>query len=120
MGTRHHVLVVEDHPDSAEMFAAFLRSLGHLVTVASDGVSALDLAASARPTVAIVDINLGEMDGFSLARQLRAQLGATLPVFALSAYSSADHRRQASELGFNGYFVKPADLDEIEAALGAL
>ena len=102
------------------MLAAFLRSVGHVVTVANDGDSALAVVASIQPSVAIVDISLGAMDGFTLATLLRAKLGPAFPIFALSAFSSADYRRRAIDHGFQGYFVKPADLAEIESALNAL
>lgn len=113
----HHVLVVEDHPDSAEVLATFLRSLGHEASIANDGESALELCTRLRPTFAIIDIGLSTMDGFTLARHLRKRFGRELPIVALSAYSTLDYRKRAREAGIDAYLTKPVDWLEVEAVL---
>src|SRR5206468_12475221 len=107
----------EDHVDSAEMLAEFLRMRGHETTIAFDAPAALALASSAPPTLAIIDIGLVSMDGFTLAARLRATFGPSFPIVALSAYTDAVFRKRASEVGIDTYLTKPVDLFAVDAAL---
>jgi DNA-binding response OmpR family regulator len=116
----HHVLVVEDHADSAEMLAAFLRSHGHRTTIAGDAAAALEVVAKVRPTLVVVDIGLPVMDGLTLATRLRALLGDDLPIFVMSAFASAEHRQRVVDLKLNGFFAKPMNLPQLAAAVRAI
>ncbi|MGH2668066.1 MAG: response regulator, partial [bacterium] len=69
---RRHVLVVEDHEDAREAVRCLLEVCGHQVEVASDGASALSTALTSRPDVVLMDIGIPGIDGFEVARQLRA------------------------------------------------
>jgi PAS domain S-box-containing protein len=112
------VMVVDDNADAAQMLAALLEVQGHAVSVAYDAGGALAQAKEERPDVLLLDIGLPDMDGYELARRLRAQpenAGATL--VALTGYGQAQDREEAQAAGFDHYLVKPADLNQVNAVL---
>jgi CheY-like chemotaxis protein len=108
------VLVVDDNVDAAEVLAEALRALGHEVAVAHDGREALVLAASFDPDAAVLDIGLPGMDGYELARRIRALAAARPPrLVALTGYGQDGDRVRAREAGFDVHLVKPVDLDAV-------
>jgi DNA-binding response OmpR family regulator len=114
------VLVVDDNADAAESLAVLLRLWGHDVQTAHDGLSGLKAALSDRPAVALLDIGLPGLDGYELARRLRAQLGPALRLVAVTGYGQEEDRRRSLEAGFDAHLVKPADLDELHALLAGV
>jgi PAS domain S-box-containing protein len=112
------VLLVDDNVDAAESLAMLLRLWGHEVTVAHDGPAAVQAAAGQCPEVALLDIGLPGMDGYELARQLRAQpaLDQTVLV-ALTGWGQEEDRRRSQEAGFNYHLVKPVDLSALQELL---
>jgi signal transduction histidine kinase len=105
------VLVVDDNVDAAETLQELLQSLGHEAVVAHDGPRALALAAEFRPAIALLDIGLPVMDGYELARRLRASPGGEkLRLIAVTGYGEARDRSRALESGFDHHLVKPLDL----------
>jgi len=112
------VLVVDDNADAAQMLAALLEVQGHAVSVEYDARGALARARHEHPDVLLLDIGLPDMDGYELARRLRAQpenAGATL--VALTGYGQSQDRQEARRAGFDHYLVKPADLNEVNDVL---
>jgi signal transduction histidine kinase/CheY-like chemotaxis protein len=112
------VMVVDDNVDAAQMLAALLEVQGHAVSVEYDARGALERARRERPDVLLLDIGLPDMDGYELARCLRAQsesAGATL--VALTGYGQTQDRKEAENAGFDHYLVKPADLDQVNVVL---
>jgi signal transduction histidine kinase/ActR/RegA family two-component response regulator len=112
------VLVVDDNADAAQMLAALLEVQGHDVSVEYDARGALARAQDEHPDVLLLDIGLPDMDGYELARRLRAQpenAGATL--VALTGYGQNQDRAEAQQAGFDHYLVKPADLNEVNEVL---
>jgi len=107
------VMIVEDNENSAESMAMLLEFKGHNVSTVSDGLAALKLATTFRPDVVILDISLPDMDGYEVAQRLRSDPASTMVLVALSGYGSAEHKRKASEAGFNHHFVKPVDFDAL-------
>jgi CheY-like chemotaxis protein len=100
------------------MLAALLEVQGHVVSVEYDGHGALARARDERPDVLLLDIGLPDMDGYELARRLRAQpesAGATL--VALTGYGQQQDRNEAHQAGFDHYLVKPADLNAVNEVL---
>jgi CheY-like chemotaxis protein len=108
------VLVVDDNSDAAETLADILRELGHVISVAHDGPTALAAAAAFRPHVALLDIGLPVMDGYELARRLREQpeLRRT-QLFAITGYGQESDRQRSREAGFQEHLVKPIDLTHL-------
>ena len=103
------VLLVEDQPDSRESLRLLLECWGHQVEVAADGLRGIQVALAWKPEVAIVDIGLPLLDGYEVARRLRAAFGATIRLIALTAYRSPEDIRRAHEAGFDIHLAKPAD-----------
>ncbi|SIT51163.1 Histidine kinase [Paraburkholderia piptadeniae] len=104
------VLVVDDLVASAESLEALLAIHGYIVRCATDGESALGVAADMKPDVVVLDIGLPDMTGYELARFLRQ--GSACPralMIALSGYGQEENVRQAMEAGVDHYLVKPAD-----------
>jgi CheY-like chemotaxis protein len=110
------VLLVDDNDDAAEMMAELLREMGHEVTVAHDGPSALAATLVRTPAVALLDIGLPIMDGYELARRLRLQ-HPTLRLVALTGYGQESDRLQSLQAGFDVHLVKPVDLPALAEAL---
>ena len=104
------VLVVDDNPDAAETLADLLAMEGHQVEVANDGPRALEVLSRFHPHIAILDIGLPVMDGFELARRVRAALPEDPPtLIALTGYGQQQDRDRSSAAGFAAHFVKPID-----------
>jgi CheY-like chemotaxis protein len=102
-------LVVEDHPDTRESLKTLLGLLGHAVEVAADGVEGVERALELRPRVAVVDLGLPRLDGYQVARRLRAALGRDILLVAYTAYNDPDDRVRALQAGFDLHLVKPLD-----------
>jgi len=112
------VLVVDDNADAAQMLAALLEVQGHAVSVEYDGRGALARARNEHPDVLLLDIGLPDMDGYELARRLRAQPeNATATLVALTGYGQRQDREEARHAGFDHFLVKPADLNEVNEVL---
>ncbi|MGH7324180.1 MAG: response regulator [Candidatus Rokuibacteriota bacterium] len=115
---RRHVLVVEDHEDAREAVRCLLEVCGHQVEVASDGASALSTALTSRPDVVLMDIGIPGIDGFEVARQLRAsEAGKSMLLIALTGYGQPQDRQRALESGFDRHLVKPIDPDALFSLL---
>ena len=111
---RRRVLIADDNVDSASSLLMLLELEGHEVRMAHDGASALALAQTFLPHVAILDIGLPGMNGHALAKALRAEPAtARVQLIALTGYGQERDRQAASEAGFDRHLVKPAPLDEI-------
>ncbi|MDP1588832.1 MAG: PAS domain S-box protein, partial [Prosthecobacter sp.] len=110
----HRILIVDDNEDSARSLAVLKSRRGHETRTAFNGPDALGIAAEFQPEVVLLDIGLPGMDGFEVARQIRAipsMKGALL--IAMSGYGSAEDRAKAVQAGFDQYMVKPVDLDQL-------
>ncbi|HSO00529.1 MAG TPA: ATP-binding protein, partial [Candidatus Nanopelagicales bacterium] len=118
------VLVVDDNLDAAESLEAMLHDLGHAVTLAHDGPTALATAAASAPDLILLDIGLPGMDGYEVVRRLRAQPAFTgTRIVAVSGYGQAEDLRRSAEAGFDQHLIKPANarvLAEIAASVKAL
>ena len=111
----HSVLVVEDNPDTRDTLIALLQELGHRAAGAVDGLEAVDRAPDAE--VLVVDIGLPGIDGYEVARRVRAARGRGVYLIALTGYGQPDDRRRALEAGFDLHFTKPVDIGELGRVL---
>jgi two-component system CheB/CheR fusion protein len=118
---KRKVLVIEDNTDAAESLRAVLELQGHDVEVAGDGPSGLALARAGRPEVVLCDIGLPGMDGFEVARALRAEPSATSAyLVALTGYALPEDLQRAASAGFDRHLAKPASPEAIERVLADL
>jgi PAS domain S-box-containing protein len=115
---RRRVLIVEDNRDAAEMLCFLLEFNGHQAEITSTGEQALRRLRHGDKDLVICDIGLPGMDGYALARSIRAdpQLRA-LTLIALTGYGQADDRRRVQAAGFDAHLVKPVDQQALQEAL---
>jgi PAS domain S-box-containing protein len=117
-----HIVIVDDNADAAQSLAEILRAFGHRVDVAHEPRGALALAEDDWPQAFILDIGLPDIDGYALARRLRAMAderpGRRDALYlALTGYGQAHDKVLSKAAGFDRHFVKPVDLDALLAAL---
>ncbi len=115
------VLVVDDNADSRDSVAELVRSWGHDVAAAGDGASALSSAAAFKPEVVLLDIGLPDVDGYDVARRLRALPGlGRVFLVAMTGYGNERDRVASRNAGIDHHMVKPIDLRALERMLGRL
>jgi signal transduction histidine kinase/CheY-like chemotaxis protein len=112
------ILIIEDNPDGRDTLCLLLQLGGHQVEVAVDGAQGVKKALALRPEVALVDIGLPGLDGYQVARQVRAALGEQILLIAMTGYGEPHDRRRALEAGFHAHLVKPVDPEALQALLG--
>ena len=102
---------MEDNADAREALALLLESWGHRVEQAGDGLTGLEVARANPPDVALIDVGLPGIDGYTLAREIRAACPTATAVrlIALTGYSRSSDRERGHEAGFDAYLVKPVD-----------
>jgi len=115
---RKRLLLVEDNPDIGETLRDLLQILGHRVELAGDGLRGVQLALATQPDAALVDIGLPGIDGYEVARRLRAtEQGKDIVLVALTGYGRPEDRDRALESGFDAHLVKPVDPEELNRLL---
>jgi signal transduction histidine kinase len=113
-----NVLLIEDNDDGREMMATMLGAYGYAVRQASDGLQGVHTAAATLPDVALIDIGLPGIDGYEVARRLRADEATQgIRLIALTGYGQADDHRRVMEAGFDLHLVKPVQVDDLLGAL---
>ena len=113
------VLIIEDNADARESLRSLLEHEGHRVDATADGSSGLARAETSRPDVVLIDIGLPVMDGYEVARRIRAR-DAKVILVAVSGYGQADDRQRSLEAGFDAHLTKPVDPDQLLATLARL
>ncbi|WP_164558046.1 PAS domain S-box protein [Massilia atriviolacea] len=112
------VMIVDDNPDGAQSLAALIGARGYRVRVVGDGAAALQIADGEPVDVYILDIGLPGMDGYALARRLRATPGGrAATLVALTGYGKKEDRLLALASGFDHHLVKPVDIAALEKIL---
>ena len=114
---KRRVLVVDDNQDLALSSAWLLEHLGHEVEMAFDGLQALEVARAFRPDVALLDVGLPGINGYELARRLRAEFGQGMLLIMITAYAQDNPRRETYDAVFDHYFMKPVDFEVIAGLL---
>ncbi len=105
-----YVLVAEDDVFLADIMEKSLRKHGIMVTVAHDGIQAVEIMDTSPPCLLLLDLLMPRMDGFAVLRHMRERKYA-FPVVVLSNLSDPTHREECTKLGVAGYFVK-SDMDD--------
>jgi len=110
------VLIVDDNRDAADSLAMLLRLGHHEVLAVSSGQEALDAVRSFRPDLVLLDIGLPDLDGYEVARRLRAA-GYQSTLTALTGFGQAEDRERTRRAGFDHHLVKPVDPRTLQAML---
>lgn len=121
-GTRRlRVLLIEDDDDLREHTAYPLESLGHEVVAVGSGPEGIPAAARERPDVIVCDIGLPGMDGYAVARTLRADDALrTIPLIALTGYGQPGDIERALAAGFDRHMMKPVSIAALDSILAEL
>ncbi|WP_119155376.1 hybrid sensor histidine kinase/response regulator [Caldimonas tepidiphila] len=110
----HRILVADDNVDSAESMALLLQLSGHEVHVAYDGQQALQMAERLRPTMLLVDIGMPRLNGYEVARRIRASdWGRSARLVAQTGWGQQEDMRRSREAGFDAHLTKPVDIDAL-------
>ena len=107
--TPKRVLVVDDNADAAETLSQLLEMLGHVPATANDGTSALQAFDAFAPDVVLLDIGLPDLDGYEVARRIRAGGDRPVRLVALTGWGQAEDKRRAAQAGFDAHWTKPVD-----------
>jgi CheY-like chemotaxis protein len=111
-------VVIEDHVDTAELMREVLAAAGHEVTTAHTGGDGIAAAKRISPDVVLCDVGLPDIDGYAVARALRADAATKRArLIALTGYDGDHERRLAREAGFDRHVVKPIDPFTLEGLL---
>lgn len=116
----YDILIVEDNAAARETLRFVLELEGHRVEASADAVAGVEAAVRQRPDVAFVDIGLPGVDGYEVARRLRAVRGDGVRLFAITGYGQPEDIRRARHAGFDGHLTKPVEVEEILRILGSL
>jgi CheY-like chemotaxis protein len=112
------VLIVDDNRDSADSLVTAFAVLGHEAVAVYCGRDGLARLPEVRPSLIVLDLSMPEMDGYALARAIRALPGyAAVPMVALSGFGSEADRVKSRESGFDRHMLKPFDLADLERML---
>jgi CheY-like chemotaxis protein len=118
-GAPRRILVADDNRDALESLAMLLECGGHEVCKAADGAEAFELAASWRPDLALLDIGMPSLDGYEVARRIRAQSwGRSMTLIALSGWGQSEDMRRSTDAGFDLHLVKPLNMDALADVFG--
>lgn len=115
------ILYIEDNPDNMQLVQRAVTALGHKFLWAANGLSGLEVAAAERPDLVLLDINLPDIDGYEVARRLRANGHTPLqaPIIALTANALRGDAEKALAAGCDVYMAKPVNIRELWARVMA-
>jgi PAS domain S-box-containing protein len=117
---KRRILVVDDNFDVADSLAMLLRLDGHEVEVAYSAPDTFEAVQRMRPEAVFLDIGLPQMDGYEIARRLRADPAAKrVHLIALTGYGQEHDRARAREAGFGAHLVKPAEIEAVNQILAS-
>ena len=118
---RQRILVVDDNCDGADLLATMLGLSGYETRTANDGPDALATAREFDPRIVFLDLGMPGMDGFEVARRMRADAQLSHAVLvALTGWGSADDKRKTKEAGFDYHLTKPVDSSAVYSLLAEL
>ena len=115
------ILVADDNDDITSVVAMLLQLEGHTVRTASSGVDAIAAARQFEPEVALIDIGMPGMNGYDVARQIRAIGAQKKPVLiAVSGWGTETDKQMALDAGFDQHLTKPVDFDNLLAVINVV
>ncbi len=115
------ILLVEDHEEIWDFLSRRLKRRGHDVSIATDGQQAVDKAASERPELILLDMNLPIMDGWTVAGVVKSDANTKdVPIIALTAHAMSGDREKAIAAGCDDYHPKPVDFSRLMTQIEAL
>lgn len=118
---KKRVLLAEDHPGTIEVMQLELEFLGFEVTVATNGLEAVEMASSDLPDLIVMDIIMPKMDGFQAASRIRQNpTTKNIPILAATALARPGDREKCLESGCDGYLAKPFTHNQLGAAIDRL
>jgi two-component system CheB/CheR fusion protein len=119
--TSHRILIVDDNRDAAASLATLLKITGNEIQTAHDGLEAVEVAATFRPEVVLLDIGLPKLNGHDACRRIREQpWGKDMVLVALTGWGQDEDRRQSKDAGFDHHMVKPLDFADLMSLLAGL
>jgi CheY-like chemotaxis protein len=112
------ILVTEDDADTALSTASLLSLGGHEVHIAGDGASALEAVEDCDPDVLLLDIGLPDMEGYEVARRVKARNALKTPLLiAITGYGEDADRQRSTDAGIDLHLVKPVDPEQLQGLL---
>lgn len=115
------ILVVDDAVDNLALLSLALQQQGYKVVTAANGEDAITVAEQTQPNLILMDINLPTLDGLGATRRIRENEALrTIPVIAVTAFSTEGFQRAAYDAGISGYLTKPIDLDRMNQLIARL
>ncbi len=115
------VLIVEDNVDAAETLGDYVGALGHMVCIEHSPYKAIQRALEEAPDLCLLDINLPDMNGRELARQLKANPGGgNIVLAAVTGFAQEEDRIKALEAGFHHIFAKPVNTTRLALLLNSM
>jgi len=118
MTERKSIVIIEDEPDTAEMFAEMVRLLGYQVFKSLGGIRAIDLVAERKPAVVVLDLMMPDLSGLEVLRFMRRDPRlADIPVIIVSAKSLPSDIRTGMDAGASFYLTKPVAFVDLKAAI---
>jgi CheY-like chemotaxis protein len=112
------IMVVDDDDDIRQMMRVLLEEDGYSVLEAENGQQAIDIARSASPDLILMDLSMPVLDGLTATRRMREiDRVSEVPIIAITAHDSPEHRTNASAAGINEYLTKPIDFAKLDSLL---
>ena len=117
----HKILLVEDNEMNRDMLTRRLQRYGYSVCCAHDGAAGVTMAISERPDLILMDVALGEMDGWEATLLIKVDPATSaIPVIALTAHALASDRDKSVEVGCSDFDTKPVDMQRLLGKMRAL
>ncbi len=113
------ILIVEDNEDNQELMRFLLERAGYDVISVENGLEGVEAARREKPDIILMDLSLPELDGWSAARQIKADAELkNTPLIAVTAHTLPGDRRKALDAGFDSYISKPINIHMFDITVG--
>jgi len=117
----HRVLVVDDDPATAQLVRDWFRDQNYTILEAPNGKTGLELAVAGRPDLILLDLTMPDVDGITVARQLKSDAATrTIPIILLTACRDVNAKVEAFSAGADDYITKPFDFEEVDARIQSM